>query len=129
MGERDGGKVTAALEALRARRSDEGSGIQVVAVAGGWQLRTHPENVAWVSRLVAGQPQRLTRAMLETLSIVAYRQPITRPEIDDIRGVDCGPVLKTLLDRGARAHDRQEGGGRAADPLRDDARSSCASSA
>ena len=38
--------------------------------------------------------------MLETLSIVAYRQPITRPEIDDIRGVDCGPVLKTLLDRG-----------------------------
>jgi segregation and condensation protein B len=49
---------------------------------------------------VAGRPQRLTRAMLETLSIVAYRQPITRPEIDDVRGVDCGPVLKTLLDRG-----------------------------
>jgi segregation and condensation protein B len=53
-----------------------------------------------VSRLVAGRPQRLTRAMRETLSIVAYRQPITRPEIDDVRGVDCGPVLKTLLDRG-----------------------------
>jgi segregation and condensation protein B len=74
--------------------------VQVIEVAGGWHLRTNPANVAWVSRLVAGRPQRLTRAMLETLSIVAYRQPITRPEIDDVRGVDCGPVLKTLLDRG-----------------------------
>jgi len=100
VGERAGAKVTAALEALRARRDAEGSGVQVVEVAGGWHLRTRPDNVAWVSRLVAGRPQRLTRAMLETLSIVAYRQPITRPEIDDVRGVDCGPVLKTLLDRG-----------------------------
>jgi segregation and condensation protein B len=98
VGERDGGKITEALEALRARRSD--AGVQVMPVAGGWHLRTNPENVGWVSRLVAGKPQRLSRAMLETLSIVAYRQPITRPEIDDIRGVDCGPVLKTLLDRG-----------------------------
>ena len=100
VGERAGGKVAAALEALRARRDQEGSGIQVVEVAGGWHLRTRPDNVGWVSRLIAGKPQRLTRAMLETLSIVAYRQPITRPEIDDVRGVDCGPVLKTLLDRG-----------------------------
>lgn len=100
VGERAGAKVSEALEALRARRELEGSGIQVVEVAGGWHLRTRPENVGWVSRLVAGRPQRLTRAMLETLSIVAYRQPITRPEIDDVRGVDCGPVLKTLLDRG-----------------------------
>ena len=100
VGERAGGKVAAALEALRARRDQEGSGIQVVEVAGGWHLRTRSENVGWVSRLIAGKPQRLTRAMLETLSIVAYRQPITRPEIDDVRGVDCGPVLKTLLDRG-----------------------------
>jgi segregation and condensation protein B len=97
VGERDGGKLTAALEALRSRRAE--SGIQVLSVAGGWHLRTNPENVAWVSRLIAGRPQRLSRAMLETLSIVAYRQPITRPEIDEIRGVDCGPVLKTLLDR------------------------------
>jgi len=100
VGERDGGKLGAALDALRARRAQEASGVQVVEVAGGWHMRTNPENVAWVSRLVTGKPQRLTRAMLETLSIVAYRQPITRPEIDDVRGVDCGPVLKTLLDRG-----------------------------
>jgi segregation and condensation protein B len=100
VGERAGAKVVEALEGLRARREQEGSGIQVVEVAGGWHLRTRSDNVNWVSRLIAGRPQRLTRAMLETLSIVAYRQPITRPEIDDVRGVDCGPVLKTLLDRG-----------------------------
>ncbi len=82
---------------LRARREE--SGVQVMQAAGGWQLRTNPENVAWVSRILAGKPPRLSRALLETLAIVAYRQPITRPEIDEIRGVDCGPVLKTLLDR------------------------------
>ena len=97
VGERDGGKLTAALEELRARREE--SGVQVMQAAGGWQLRTNPENVAWVSRILAGKPPRLSRALLETLAIVAYRQPITRPEIDEIRGVDCGPVLKTLLER------------------------------
>jgi len=97
LGERDGQRITAALEAIRERRAD--TGIQLVSVAGGWQLRTHPANGAWVAKLVAGRPQRLSRAMMETLAIVAYRQPITRPEIDEIRGVDCGPVLRTLLDR------------------------------
>ncbi|HVY38170.1 MAG TPA: SMC-Scp complex subunit ScpB [Polyangia bacterium] len=97
LGERDGAKVTAAIEELRERRRD--TGVHVISVAGGWHLRTNPENVAWVSRILAGKPPRLSRAMLETLAIVAYRQPITRPEIDEIRGVDCGPVLKTLLER------------------------------
>ena len=98
VGERDGAKITAAVTALQTARQE--TGINVISVAGGWHLRTNPTNVAWVSRLIAGKPQRLSRAMLETLAIVAYRQPITRPEVDDIRGVDCGPVLKTLLDRG-----------------------------
>lgn len=97
-GEREGAKLTAALEMLRTRRQE--SGIQVIPVAGGWHLRTNPDNVAWVSRLVGAKPQRLSRALLETLAIVAYRQPVTRPEIDEIRGVDCGPVLGTLLERG-----------------------------
>jgi segregation and condensation protein B len=97
VGERDGGKITAAIADLRARREE--SGVQVMQAAGGWHLRTNPENVAWVSRILAGKPPRLSRALLETLAIVAYRQPITRPEIDEIRGVDCGPVLKTLLER------------------------------
>ncbi|HVR03693.1 MAG TPA: SMC-Scp complex subunit ScpB, partial [Polyangia bacterium] len=96
--ERDGKKVTTALEALRERHAE--TGIQLASLAGGWQFRTHPDNGAWVAKLVAARPQRLSRAMLEALAIVAYRQPITRPEIDEIRGVDCGPVLKTLLDRG-----------------------------
>jgi segregation and condensation protein B len=96
--ERDAKKITAALEALRERHAS--SGIQLASLAGGWQFRTHPDNAPWVSKLIAGKPQRLSRAMLEALAIIAYRQPITRPEIDEIRGVDCGPVLKTLLDRG-----------------------------
>ncbi|HEX7599695.1 MAG TPA: SMC-Scp complex subunit ScpB [Polyangia bacterium] len=98
LGERDTKKITAVVEGLMERR--KGSGIEVVRLANGWHLRTNPEHANWVSRLLAGKPMRLSRAMMETLAIVAYRQPITRPEIDDIRGVDCGPVLKTLLDRG-----------------------------
>jgi segregation and condensation protein B len=98
LGERDARKITAAVEGLTARKAS--TGVHVVAAAGGWQLRTSVENAHWVGRLLSGRPARLSRAMLETLSIVAYRQPVTRPEIDDIRGVDCGPVLKTLLDRG-----------------------------
>jgi len=98
LGERDGKKVTAAIEALMERR--KGAGIEVVRLANGWHLRTNPEHARWVSKLLAGRPMRLSRAMMETLAIVAYRQPVTRPEIDEIRGVDCGPVLKTLLERG-----------------------------
>jgi segregation and condensation protein B len=97
LGERDGKKVTAAVEALLERR--RGSGIEVVRLASGWHLRTNPEHARWVTKLLAGRPMRLSRAMMETLAIVAYRQPVTRPEVDEIRGVDCGPVLKTLLDR------------------------------
>ena len=98
LNERDSKKIAAALETLQARHQE--TGIQLLAVAGGWQLRTHPQNGPWVGKLLSGKPARLSRAMLETLAIVAYRQPITRPEIDEIRGVDCGPVLKTLLERG-----------------------------
>ncbi len=98
LGDRDAKKITVAVEALQARRQE--LGVQVVSVAGGWQLRTPPANGHWVSKLMAGRPVRLSRAQLETVAIIAYKQPITRPEIDDIRQVDCGPVLGTLLDRG-----------------------------
>jgi segregation and condensation protein B len=95
---RDVAAIETALEILRARYQD--TGILLITVAGGVQFRTNPVNGPWVSKLVAGRPVRLSRAMMETLAIVAYRQPITRPEIDEIRGVDSGPVLRTLLDRG-----------------------------
>ena len=98
LGERDGKKITAAVESLYERR--KGTGIEVVRLSNGWHLRTNSEHARWVSKLLAGKPMRLSRAMMETLAIVAYRQPVTRPEVDEIRGVDCGPVLKTLLDRG-----------------------------
>jgi segregation and condensation protein B len=74
-------------------------GIVLHDVAGGYQFRTHPDSSEWVQQLVAGRPVRLSRAQLETLAIIAYRQPITRPEIDEIRGVDSGGTLKLLLDR------------------------------
>ncbi|MBI4703229.1 MAG: SMC-Scp complex subunit ScpB, partial [Deltaproteobacteria bacterium] len=76
-----------------------GRGFQLHAVAGGYVFRTNPELAAEVRRFAAQLPVRMTRAQLETLAIVAYRQPITRPEIDDVRGVDSGPVLRTLLER------------------------------
>jgi segregation and condensation protein B len=71
----------------------------LVEVAGGWVFRTGVEFAPFVRELTSQRPVRLTRAQVETLAIVAYRQPITRPEIDEIRGVDSGATLKLLLER------------------------------
>jgi segregation and condensation protein B len=68
-------------------------------VAGGFQFRTRAEHVDWVRRLNKSRPFRFSRAALETLAIIAYRQPITRAEVEYLRGVDSGGVVKTLLDR------------------------------
>jgi segregation and condensation protein B len=95
--ETDLGQVAAAVEQLRADYADRG--VVLHEVAGGFQFRTNPINAHWVRELVSGKPVKLSRAQLETLAILAYRQPITRPEIDEIRGVDSGGTLKTLLDR------------------------------
>jgi segregation and condensation protein B len=75
-------------------------GVHLYYVAGGYQFRSARESADFVKTLVAPKPMRLTRAQLETLAIVAYRQPLTRPEVDDIRGVDSGSSLKMLTDRG-----------------------------
>lgn len=74
-------------------------GVRLVAVAGGFAFRTAPAVAEYVREATAQRPVKLTRAQLETLAILAYRQPMTRPEIDDVRGVDSGPVLKLLLER------------------------------
>jgi len=76
-----------------------GRGIALEQVAGGYQLRTPKEHALYVRKLLAAKPPRLSRSLLETLAIVAYRQPITRPEIEQLRGVDSGGVLETLLER------------------------------
>jgi segregation and condensation protein B len=81
------------------RREHEPRGIRIDEVAGGFAFRSSPAYTGYVRNFLAQRPVRLSRAQLETLAIVAYRQPITRPEIDEIRGVDSGPVLKGLLER------------------------------
>jgi segregation and condensation protein B len=78
----------------------EHRGVHLYYVAGGYQFRSARESADFVKTLVAPKPMRLTRAQLETLAIVAYRQPLTRPEVDDVRGVDSGSSLKMLTDRG-----------------------------
>lgn len=74
-------------------------GLHLEEVAGGWVFRTRAQYAPFIRDLTKQKPVRLTRAQVETLAIIAYRQPITRPEIDDVRGVDTGPVLKLLLER------------------------------
>ncbi len=74
-------------------------GIVLQQVSGGYQFRTATQFSTWVQQLIAGRPVRLSRAQLETLAIIVYRQPITRPEIDEIRGVDSSATIKLLLDR------------------------------
>jgi segregation and condensation protein B len=74
-------------------------GIVLDEIAGGWLFRTSAQYAPFVRELSAERPVRLTRAQVETLAIAAYRQPVTRPEIDDIRGVDSGATLKLLLER------------------------------
>ncbi len=92
-------RIGKALDQLGGDYREGISGIVLHEVAGGWQLRTSPDNADFARRFLRVKPQRLTRAALETLAIVAYRQPVTRPEIEDIRGVDCGAVVKALLER------------------------------
>jgi len=84
---------------LQAKYPADSSGILVEEVAKGFQFRTNPANQEHVRRLFDVKPPRFSRAALETLSIIAYKQPLTRQEIEQIRGVDCAGSLKTLMDR------------------------------
>jgi len=93
------GELRGALTRLAARAERERRGVRLLEVAGGYQFRTAPEHAEWVRRLFQQKPWRLTRATLETLAIVAYKQPITRAEIEAIRGVDADSALATLLSR------------------------------
>lgn len=75
------------------------TGFQLVEVAKGLSFRTVMDNAPFIRRFFAERPQRLTRAQLETLAIISYRQPATRGQVEEIRGVDCGSALRTLLDK------------------------------
>jgi len=77
----------------------EGSGIHVVSIAGGYALATRPEYAEHVETFLQPDPQRLSRQALEVLAIVAYRQPITRPEVDDVRGVNSSGIVNSLVEK------------------------------
>ncbi len=88
-----------AVNELQRELDAQNRGVQLVEVAGGYQLRTAKANADWVKKFLGGRPARMGKATLETLAIVAYRQPITRAEIEAIRGVDVDGVIATLLER------------------------------
>jgi segregation and condensation protein B len=84
---------------LQAEYERGARGFRIAEVAHGYQLRTPAENADWVRRIVQGKQARLTRPSLETLAIIAYRQPVTKAEVEGIRGVGIDGVLTTLLER------------------------------
>ncbi len=91
--------VQKVLAAMAAEYIAENRGIVIDEVAGGYQMRTPKDHAGYVRKLLAARPPRLSRPLMETVAIIAYRQPITRPEIEQLRGVDTGGVLETLLEK------------------------------
>jgi len=95
-------QLTTALEALAAEHEVGNRSFRLVSVAGAWQFVTQPEYAPWLKALVGhkARPSRLSQPALETLAIIAYRQPLTRAEIEQVRGVAVDGVMQTLLERG-----------------------------
>ena len=94
--------VTAALEQLGADHEAAARSYRLACVAGAWQFVTQPEFSPWLKALVGvkNRPSRLSQAALETLAIIAYRQPVTRAEVEQVRGVNVDGTMQTLLERG-----------------------------
>jgi len=94
--------LTAALEALAREHEAAGRSYRLAGVAGAWQFVTQPEYAPWLRALVGvkARPPRLSQAALETLAIIAYRQPVTRAEVEQVRGVNVDGTMQTLLERG-----------------------------
>ena len=95
-------EINAALEQLGADHEAAARSYRLVCVAGSWQFVTQPEFAPWIKALVGvkARPSRLSQPALETLAIIAYRQPLTRAEIEQIRGVNVDGTMQTLLERG-----------------------------
>jgi segregation and condensation protein B len=106
-------EIASVLEQLKSDMEAKGRGLRLVEVAGGFQLRTPRENADWVKKYLGGRPARMGRAALETLAIIAYRQPVTKAEVEAIRGVDVDGVVNTLVERNlVRAVGRKDVPGR-----------------
>ncbi len=95
----EGADIRTALNGLIADYETRGGGFHLKEIAGGYQLRTRPEFSEWIARLVQPRAPRLSKAALETLAIIAYKQPVIRSDVEHIRGVDCGGVIRVLLER------------------------------
>jgi segregation and condensation protein B len=95
------GEVRSALDTLGARLDADESGLMLKEAAGGWRLYTRPEQRPYLERFAASETStRLSKAALETLAVVAYRQPVSRAQVSEIRGVDSDHALRTLERRG-----------------------------
>ncbi len=92
-------EIKGAISDLKKIYDESSGGIYVVEVAGGYQFRTRSEFSEYIKIMIEEKPKRLSRAALETLAIIAYRQPVVRSDIERIRGVDSGGVVKILLER------------------------------
>jgi segregation and condensation protein B len=92
-------EIKNALDELASEYESRKGGFFLREVAGGFQIRTRPEYREWIKRLIQPKPIRLSKAALETLAIIAYKQPIIRNDIEYIRGVNCGGILRMLLER------------------------------
>ena len=93
------GDIRGALNDLIEEYDNRRGGFVLKEVAGGYQFRTRPEHTVWITKLIQPRPPRLSKAALETLAIIAYKQPLIRSDIEHIRGVDCGGVIRALLER------------------------------
>ena len=104
--ERPRNEVTAELHSLATEYKTDGRGFDLREIAGGWRFYTREDCAPLVERFVSdGQEVRLTQAALETLSVVAYRQPVSRARVSAVRGVNCDGVMRTLVLRGLIAED------------------------
>ena len=95
----EGTEIKNALITLSDDYETRGGGFYLKQVAGGFQIRTRQEYTEWIKRLIQPNPPKLSKAALETLAIIAYKQPIIRSDIEHIRGVDCGGVIRVLMER------------------------------
>jgi segregation and condensation protein B len=93
------GEIRDAMAELTAEYEARGGGFYLDEVAGGYQIRTRPQYTDWIKKLIQPKPLRLSKPALETLVIIAYKQPIIRSDIEHLRGVDCGGVIRVLLER------------------------------
>lgn len=101
VGLKDGHEARRLVDQLRDRLAADGAAFRVEELAGGYQLLTLPECLPWLLRLRrVGHDVRLTPAVLETLAVIAYKQPITKADVEAVRGVGCGEQIRLLMEKG-----------------------------